>query len=295
MVSMKPAHKKERAARTLRAAVDESATVLHAAEKEESRLDTGSLQRGLAVLTAIIKAERPVTSNEVAGIVGLSASTTHRLLKSLVDLGYLYRDGSKRYFPSAQALFPADLFHPLSVLRRSTAEHLVTLRNKFGQASSFVLFLGGKRWVIETIHGHEALSPYNEIEVTAPLHATVSGKLLLSGLSEDQRAELLGPGPYQRLTSSTIVDPQQLREQLERVAHDGYVFCIDELLQGLGAVGAPVWSSPRQMLGVVALAGPRHYFEGARGEALAAAVREAAGILSHASPGVRAIGKFLGY
>lgn len=275
--------------------VDQAGTAIQSGEREEAKLDAGSLQRGLTVLSAIIKVERPVTSNEIAGIVGLSASTTHRLLKTLFDLGYIHRDNSKRYLPSARALFPADLFHPLNVLRRVTAEHLVALRNQFGLACSFVLFLGGRRWVIETIHGHEALSPYNEMEVTAPLHAAAAGKLLLSALTENQREELLGVGPYPRLTPSTIVDPDRLREELAICSRDGFVFAIDELLQGLAAVGAPVWCSAQQMLGAVVLAGPTRHFEPSRRQMLAASVREVAGILSHASPGVRAVGKFLGY
>jgi IclR family transcriptional regulator, acetate operon repressor len=262
---------------------------------DEMRFDTGSLQRGLAVLEAVIRAERPVSANEVGSLVGLSASTTHRLLKSLSEQGYVIRDSAKRYFPSVRALFPANLFHPLNVLRRVTIEHLLGLRNQFGLASSLLVFLGGKRWVIETIHGHDALSPYNEMEVTAPLHATAAGKILLSIFSEEERAEALGPGPYERLTSTTIVEPEKLRAELAKTVASGHAIALDEMLQGLSAVGAPVWYAPRRALGALVLAGPTRNFEGEKLTKLVASVCETAGILSHASPDVRTVGKLLGH
>jgi hypothetical protein len=105
--------------------------------------------------------------------------------------GYIYRDAAKRYYPGARALFPATVFHPLNMLRRVVSEELLSLRKRFGLAAAFVIFMGGERWVMEAIHGNDFLSPYSETVVSASMHA-VSGKILLSTLSNSARTALIG-------------------------------------------------------------------------------------------------------
>lgn len=260
-----------------------------ATEFDDAKHDTGALRRGLIILDAVIKAERPVSSGEIANIVGLSPSTTHRLLKALSDQEYLIRDGLKRYYPSVKALFPADLFHPLNVLRRIAIEQLLSLRQQFGQASSFVIFLAGKRWVLETIHGHEALSPYNENEVGAALHASVSGKIFLSTLSEAERDALLGPSPYLRHTASTITDRGRLFDEIGQISSKGYGASFDELLDGLSAVGAPIFAEPKRVIGALVLAGPSKNYANGGLQPMISAVTQVARLLSFASPDVRAV------
>jgi DNA-binding IclR family transcriptional regulator len=235
-------------------------TLLAGADSSDIEQNTGSLQRGLAILNVIIKVERPMTLAEIAGQVGLGPSTTYRLLQSLGHLGYIYRDAAKRYYPGARALFPATVFHPLNMLRRVVSEELLSLRKRFGLAAAFVIFMGGERWVMEAIHGNDFLSPYSETVVSASMHATVSGKILLSTLSNTARTALIGAGPYEAHTSHTLVKRSALDRDLALVAERGCATAIDELLLGLAAVGAPIWSAPQRPLGALVMAGPTKHF-----------------------------------
>lgn len=263
--------------------------------EESLRQDVGSLQRGLAILDAVVKTERPLTSSEISDAVGLNPSTTHRLLRSLSEMGYLFRDASKRYYPSARALFPSNLFHPLNVLRRNSMEELLSLRRRFGLAVALVVFIDFKRWVLETIHGNDSFSPYTDTEVLASLHTTVAGKILLSSMPSDARSKLIGSGPYEALTSKTITSPKDLERELSAVEAQGYATSLDEMLQGLSAVGAPIWCAPRRPLGAVIMSGATKHFDDSRLKEMATAVAHSAGLFSFASPDVRAVCRFLGH
>ena len=227
-------------------------------------------------------------------MVRLNPSTTHRLLQTLVQLGYIHRDGSKRYHPAARALFPANLFHPLNILRRVVSEELLTLRKHFGLAASFVLFMGEERWVMETINGSDFLSPYSTTVVSHSLHATVSGKILLATLSATERTALIGEGPYEAHTQRTIVMRAALDRELALVAERGYSTAIDELLLGLSAVGAPIWCAPNRPLGAIVLAGPTKHFTESSLIDFAKEASNTADLFSFASPPVRAACHFIG-
>jgi DNA-binding IclR family transcriptional regulator len=192
-------------------------------------------------------------------------------------------------------LFPASLFHPLNTLRRAVTEELLVLRTRFGLAASFIIFMAKQRWVMETIHGNDFLSPYSDTVISDSLHATVSGKILLATMPKYERAALIGPGPYNAHTPQTIVSAEDLDEELGRLAERGYATAIDEFLLGLSAVGAPIWCAPHRPLGALILSGPTKHFSEARPPEFATAVMNTAALFSFASPHVRAVCRLLGY
>jgi DNA-binding IclR family transcriptional regulator len=262
---------------------------------EEGRQDAGLLQRGFAMIEVLIKEERPLTSAEIAELVGLNSSTTHRLLQTLIQIGYVSRDAAKRYYPTAQSLFPISLYHPLNGLRRAASEELRSLRQTFGFTTALQIFLGHKRVVLEIMLGSETFSPYFQTEVLAPIHATASGKLLLANLSEAERDQVLGPEPYKSHASRTLLTREDLERELKEALERGYSVTLDEMLQGLAAVAAPIWLSSRRMLGAVVVSGPTKYFDTEAVQKISTDVMRSAELFSFASPDIRAVSRFLGY
>jgi len=264
-------------------------------DNEEARQDTGLLQRGFAMVEVLVKEERPLTSAEIAELVGLNSSTTHRLLQTLIQIGYVWRDQAKRYHPTARALFPTSLYHPLNSLRRAAAEELRSLRQTFGFTTALQIFLGYKRVVLEIMLGSENFSPYFQTEVTAPIYATASGKLLLANLSDAERDEILGPEPYKSHASRTLVTRAELEDEIKEALERGYSVTLDEMLQGLAAVAAPIWLSSRRMMGAVVISGPSKHFDAQTVKQLSTAAMRSAELFSFASPDIRAVSRFLGY
>lgn len=264
-------------------------------DAEETKQDTGLLQRGFAMIEALVKEERPLTSAEIAELVGLNSSTTHRLLQTLIQIGYVWRDQAKRYYPTARALFPTSLYHPLNGLRRAASEELRSLRQTFGFTTALQIFLGYKRVVLEIMLGSENFSPYFQTEVTAPIYATASGKLLLANLSEAERDQLLGPEPYKSHASRTLLTREGLEREIKEAVERGYSVTLDEMLQGLAAVAAPIWLSPRRMMGAVVISGPSKYFDEEAVKQISTAAMRSAELFSFASPDIRAVSRFLGY
>jgi len=264
-------------------------------EAEENRQDAGLLQRGFAMVEVLVKEERPLTSAEIAELVGLNSSTTHRLLQTLIQIGYVWRDQAKRYHPTARALFPTSLYHPLNSLRRAASEELRSLRQAFGFTTALQIFLGHRRVVLEIMLGSENFSPYFQTEVAAPIYATASGKLLLANLSEAERDQLLGAEPYKTHASRTLVRRAELERELKEALERGYSVTLDEMLQGLAAVAAPIWLSPRRMMGAVVISGPSKNFDAETVSQISTAAMRSAELFSFASPDIRAVSRFLGY
>jgi len=227
----------------------------------DSPQDAGALRRGLAVVETLVEAPRPLSLHEIAEAVNLNDSTVHRILQSLLEAEYVMRDISgKRYHAAAKALRPLTMYHPLQILRRDSFEPLRVLRAKTELTSSLVVFVGNERLVVDISGASGVLTPYYETRLRNPLHVAVSGKILLLNRSAEEQKELLGDGPYEKMTPSTITDPDAFDKELERIVTLGYSTNLDENFIGFSAIGATVMCGPDQVLGCVMLAGASKEF-----------------------------------
>jgi len=268
--------------------------ILNADTDAESRIEAGSLQRGLSLLEVIQAAQRPLSATDLAEITKYPLSTVHRLLQALARTGYLSRDVSKRYFPGPKALLPLDLYHPLNVLRRDAREHLRGLREQFRQTSSLIIFTGIERLVVELAVENDSLSPYHATHLKSPLHGAASGKLLLASLGTTERKLLLGPGPYAKHGPNTITDPDAFTQELETIRTRGFATAIDENYAGLSAASAPIEAPGGAVIGCFCIAGMSTAFQPAVVHEAGQVLKLTADLFSIGSTSVRALPLMLG-
>ena len=235
----------------------DSAPASHTANAAQ---DSSALARGLAILDCLLRAGRPLTLVEVAQATQLPSSTAHRQLLLLEQLGRSYRDAAGRHCAGAATLAPLPLNHPLNLLRRDATDVLRQLQSRFSATAVLTVFLGQQRLVIEAITGQHAIAPYIGTQVHAPLHCSVSGKLLLSTLVPAARDQLLGPAPYLARTATSITQRAALFNELDRIAADKRAVNLEENVEGICAQGVLVATAAGQAIGALALTGPSAMF-----------------------------------
>ena len=247
--------------------------------------------RGLRVLAALAEAARPLSLAEIGEATQLPPSTAHRVLQSLLATHHVYQDGPGRYGLSVCGLQPLSLDHPLNMLRRDTRDLMRSLQAKFGPSVLLFVFPGTQRTVVDYVAGNYSLTPYFDTRVSAPLHASVSGKLLLSGLAQNERDALLGHSPYSRRTSHTIVDAKQLAAQLQQVEEQGIATNLNENIQGICAVGSRLTAPSGRSIGAIVLTGPQEYFSDESLQAMHEALKQGVQMLQNTSAALRAVAR----
>jgi DNA-binding IclR family transcriptional regulator len=224
-------------------------------QADGTKLDSGSLLRGLALIEALQAAQRPLNATELADATQQPLSTVHRLIQVLIGSEYVYRDASKRYFAGPKALAPLHLYHPLNVLRRESREHLRAIRDQFRQTSSILVFLGMERLVLELAVENDTLSPYHATHLQSPLNGGASGKVLLAHLSQDERRKFLENEPLTKATHNTIDDLATLEAELNQVREQGFAVAINEAHLGLSAAAAPIAADGGRVIGCFVVSG----------------------------------------
>jgi IclR family acetate operon transcriptional repressor len=252
------------------------------------------LVRARRVLEVVYEATRPLSSLEIARRCDLDPSSAHRLVQNLAASGFLLREEeSKRYLPHPRMLFPFPIYHPWELVRRDAGTVVRPLRDRLLITTGFVVFYFGSRILLELAPGSDPLSPSYRTVLTSPLHASGSGKMLLMQYAQEERRELLGPGPFEAFTPRTLVDHDGLNADLDQARRLGYVTAVDDYIMGFRVVAAPI-TIEDQMVGCLFCSGGSTVLPDERVEQVGQEVQRAAMLFSRATPNLRLLSQLLG-
>jgi DNA-binding IclR family transcriptional regulator len=118
-----------------------------------------------------------------------------------------------------------------------------------------------------------------------PLHATATGKVLLSHKPEREVIRFSKPGltPY---TSQTIVRVDLLLEEIARVRTRGYATAFGEHQLAVNAVAVPVFDNRGGIVAAVAVRAPGDRISPSRVPELVERIRDAAAVITGRIGGV---------
>ncbi len=260
----------------------------------EDAMPDAPLARARKVLEVAFDATRPLTALEIAKRCDLDPSSAHRLVQNLAACGFLIRDEeTKRYLPDPRMLFPFPIYHPWELVRRDASSLVMSLRDQLQLTTGFVIFYFGSRVLLELAPGRDPLSPSYRTVLSSPLHASGSGKVFLMGQPDAQRRELLGPGPFEKFTETTLVDHESLAADLAEASQRGFVAAIDDYISGFRVVAAPLVVEG-STIGCIFCSGGAALFPDHKIGELGEEVKRAASLYSRAAPNLRMLAQLLG-
>jgi IclR family KDG regulon transcriptional repressor len=82
------------------------------------------------------------------------------------------------------------------------------------------------------------------------------GKVLLAELSDPELTQIIETEGLPRYTANTIVTPDALREELQRVRDRGWAEDLEEAVRGVCCVAAPIRSRGRVVAALSVVQGP---------------------------------------
>jgi DNA-binding IclR family transcriptional regulator len=243
--------------RTSNKASEASGSDSGAPERQHSQ----SLERGLAILRCFT-AERPSLGiAELADLLDNSRSTTHRYSTTLVQLGYLEQDASRKYHLGTQAAEPA-----LAVIgAMPIQQHARPLLEDLRLTANFTVILGvfdeDRVLCLDVLHGSRsgqyAIDAGVAVGSSAALHCTAIGKALLAHLPDGEQDTLLAHLKLSKHGPNTVGSKKALREQLSVARADGLAVDDEESVADIQGIAVPVIADDGELFGGIGLLAPR--------------------------------------
>jgi IclR family pca regulon transcriptional regulator len=217
-----------------------------------------SLERGLAILSCFTP-KRPVLGiADIADELGMSRSTTHRYVITLVALGYLEQGASRKYRLGLRVTNLGMSALNSTGLREHAHPYLEELRQRTSYTTSLAVLDGADILYIDRLRSFRRGGARVDLDLhpgsRLPAHATAMGKVLLASLPETEQRELLASMKLGKRGPNTITSKKALREELEDVREEGLAVNDQELAPELFAIAAPVRNEGREVVAAVNVA-----------------------------------------
>lgn len=148
----------------------------------------------------------------------LAKSTTHRLLGSLVSLGYAAQDGETGKYRLTLKMFEisSGIVNSMDVMSVAKV-HLERLAQRTGEAVHLVIRDAQDIvYIYKTESGPMRMS--SRVGLRSPLYCTGVGKAILATLTEEEVEDVWRHSTPQKLTVRTVTDLPALCAQLNEVA-----------------------------------------------------------------------------
>ena len=216
-----------------------------------------SLERGLAILGCFTP-ERPVLGiADIADELGMSRSTTHRYVITLVALGYLEQGAARKYRLGLKVTDLGMAALNSTGLREHARPYLQELRQRTSYTSSVGILDGPDVLFVDLAHTFRR--DKHEVERTVkpgsrlPAYCTSVGKLLLANLPDQEQRELIAEIKPTKRGPNTITAKRALRDELDQVREAGFAVADEELAPQLYSISAPIRNDTRDVVAGVTL------------------------------------------
>ncbi|HWJ71334.1 MAG TPA: IclR family transcriptional regulator [Sphingobium sp.] len=212
-----------------------------------------SATRTLDILEFVVGSGRPVSAAEIASALSIPVSSLSYLLATLIERGYLTRNGRSHLpGPALSRLNPGEAAGALSD-RVSPVVRSVSLQ--LNETVSFFVRHGLEMEAIAGEVAPQALRYTIEVGRLVPLHAFAAGKAILATFDEEELARYFAASNRAAFTAYTLTSEAELREELARVARTGVSRTEEEYTPGIIGIGRAVWLGG-MALGAISVAIP---------------------------------------
>jgi len=249
-------------------------------------------ERCLSIIELLADGAREMPLGEIAERLDLPKSGAHRLLATLVDLGWAEQDeGTSFYRLTMRLAVLGQRFYAASGLPDICQPVLDRFARDCREFARLAVVDGNALVWIAHAQGATGGLLYQPVDTTGtvPLFATASGKAWLATLQSNDAAQLIAShGGFVRAESygpNVIRSIETLLKELRSTARRGYGLAVNEAEPGVTAVAAAVRSgTDGAAVGTVSIAGPSARMTDGRVRELAPLVMRCATELSSLWP-----------
>lgn len=213
---------------------------------------------------------------EVADRLQLAKSTTHDLLASLAQVGFLNKTAEGRYRLGWRLVTLSETLLATTELRHEARPVMEALAAQYKETIHLAVLDDTKAVYVDKLEGMQAV----RVELTSlgtrlyP-HCSALGKILLAYSSEEEARRIIRTAGLPRFTPNTITDEEVLCQLLADIRKQGYAYDFEEILLDLCCVGAPIYNYSGRVIAAISMSLPAYRFRRSQTEYRDAIVRTA--------------------
>lgn len=221
-------------------------------DRSTARSGAQAVERVLRVLELVAEDPDGKDAADIATNLGLSVSTSYRLLGALQRQGYVTRGVSGPRYLLGRTVAELSVAQRRQVLAPPAIRAKLDATREEARAAVYLAQFHGDEMVISHISESPAYPRVQALRVgfLIPTHVSALGKITLATLD---RAGVDAYILRAEQTATPVDDPDRLRSQLESVRHEQLAVDREEFEPGTACLAAPVLNARGVPVGAVAV------------------------------------------
>ena len=221
-------------------------------------MTTRTLIRGLSILETLAAAdELGLGPSTIAADVDLDKATVTRLLRTLIESGYVVQDPlSRRYRLTGKILRLAHGVARSLDLQRVARPHLKALRDRLHETVHLGVMEDLSVYYVDKLEADHSIQLVTAVGRTMPLHSTALGKALLAALPEEEREARYRRRDFAPRTERTICALDDFRAEIREAQARGYAIDDRENEPHGACVAAAIVAIGGRPVGALSVSGP---------------------------------------
>lgn len=195
---------------------------------------------------------------ELSAALGLHKSTVHRLLMSLIYMGYAKQnEATQKYMLSYKIVNMAGKVLDRTDVLQVAKPYMERLSDLSGEAVHLVQRDDNNILYIYKIEAKVGtIRMVSHVGMVHPMYCSGVGKAIMATLPEDEVQKIWNESIIEKKTDKTITDYAKMQEILEEVRKNGYALDEEENEKGVRCIAACLYGHQKEVKYAFSISGP---------------------------------------
>ena len=237
------------------------------ARKEKSEYLIQAVSHALDLLEQFHGEVDELGVTELSKRLKLHKNNVFRLLATLESRGYIEQNRvTENYRLGLKTLELGQTFIRQMGLLRQSKPVLEALVKECNETTYVAILKDSCIIYLDAVETDMTVRVVPRVGSRLPAYCTAAGKAQVAFMSDDELEHYLPAKDLRRFTENTITDRALLKQELKKIAEQGYAIDNEELDVGVKCVSAPIRDYTRRIIGAISISGPSMRFSNERME-----------------------------
>lgn len=195
---------------------------------------------------------------ELSQELGLNKSTVHRMLSSLIFMGYAKQNEiTQKYTLSFKIVTMAGKLLERKNILPIARPYLEELSSLSGETVHLVQREGNHILYIDKVEATAgSIRMVSHVGMVHPMYCSGVGKAIMATMSTDEIAQIWNESIIEKKTEHTITDFEQFKQVIQKIRANGYALDDEENELGVRCIAACIYDYRRDVKYAFSISGP---------------------------------------
>jgi len=216
-----------------------------------------AIERAMILLRYIMENDDGLSVREASRQFGYNPATVQKIINALKSQGFVVQNEvTERYYLGPDAIRLGLVALSRLDIKRIARVHLEEINQVTDETVFLAIPAGNYAVYIDKEVSNQAIRMDAPLGVYRPYNCTAVGKVLLTDFVDEEIEILFRAGAFEKRTDNSIIEVDQLKEELGRVRERGWAIDNEEFSLGARCLAVPIFNHQRKVLAALTVSGP---------------------------------------